>query len=276
MSGAKTPSVDKITYHPFISKPEFGVEIPSAYRLPLFQPPRNSTSQYDLKRIIKHLVPPDNREQLDKAWSDNTDNIRLRRSTFKHKIETDREANSLDADIKVIVQTLDKLKRDQRLHNFQAKKEDKFHEQAKLLKLWQSENPAYAGQSATAYTAASSPDIEDGDSSPQSFFGRLVSSNKYKYTPFQAGPGPREQLQEKRDLDTESKSHQAWKDFRAHQIERDKSEITRIEKIIKKLRAQQKSKQSPTHSGGRIAARRKTRKNRSSSTRRLGARRRRR
>ena len=168
---------DKITYHPLISLPEVGLPITDADRIKLFrinpiESERISTIRKTMKahalRQYNRTIPPD---QYDAAV-EKTKQINAKLKEQLQKFRDKNAANDITAAIKETTEQLDKFKRIKKLHDFQAKKEDKVREHAELLKLWNSENPPYAGEGAMAYVADSSDEYADSSSSPpaSSFF----------------------------------------------------------------------------------------------------------
>lgn len=290
MSGTKSPrtpksspktlksnrdNLDKITYHPFIGRPELGIRVPDdAEKIRLFKVPQNMTKtqklaqESDLRKFITRNELSARPAEPFKIWKESDAIAKERRSTFRNRLEADK----LDIDLKLTLADLDRKKRVQRLHGLQAKKEDKFNEQAELLKQWHTDNPAYAGESATSYATDDYPkenyeDERKFDSSPPSFFDRVFSSKRHNYTPFKAGPGFRAQKRAELELEEAAKLDKQWKAFRAQQIQDDESNINRSKNLIGVLNAEKKlaghkSKRarSRSRSGGKVAnQRRKTR-----------------
>ena len=163
-----------------------------------------------------------------------------------------------------MTEQLDKFKRDKKLHDFQAKKEDKFRKDAELLKLWNSENIPYAGESATAYVADSSDEDDSfAASPPESFFSGIfgkIKSPKYKPLVRQAEVRPK-----KFAVHEPANSDKRWKEFRANQIETDEGNILRLENDLKDYYAQLAKY---TRSGGRCTIRSRSRR-RSSNRKKL-------
>jgi hypothetical protein len=255
---------DKITYHPLIGLPEVGLPITDADRVKLF---RINPSESDrILRIRKNMktralehykrnIPP---EQYDAAM-EKTKQINAKLKDQLQKFRDKHEAHEIAAAIKEMTEQLDKFKRDKKLHDFQAKKEDKIREQANLLELWESENPPYAGEGEAAYVAESSD--EDTDSSPpgSSFFGFF---DKFKYKPLRkAGVRPKK-LSARTHMPMHvyepANSDKRWKEFRAHQIKTDEDSILRLENDLKNYR----EKLAKYRSGGRgrITIRRRSRR----------------
>jgi hypothetical protein len=247
---------DKITYHPLIGLPEVGLPITDADRVKLFrikpsESDRISRIRENMKRRAldqyKRNIPPD---QYDAAM-EKTKQINAKLKEQLQKFRDKDEAHDIAATIKETTEQLDKFKRDKKLHDFQAKKEDKIREQAKLLELWKSENPPYAGEGATAYVADSSD--EDTDSSPpgSSFFGFFDKFKSPKYNPLRkAGVRPKK-LSARTHMPMHvyepANSDKRWKEFRAYQIKTDEGNILRLENDLKDYR----EKLAKYRSGGR-------------------------
>jgi len=247
---------DKITYHPLISLPEVGLPITDADRIKLFRVnPRESERISMMRKNMKDRalreyyrnIPPDQHDIVMEKNKQNSAKLIDQLQKFRDK----QQAHEIAAAIKETTEQLDKVKRDKKHHDFQAKKEDKVREQAKLLELWKSENPPYAGEGATAYVADSSD--EDDDSPPaSSFFGFFDKFKSHKYKPLRKP----EVLASHADP---ANSDKQWKEFRAKQIETDERNILRLENDLKAYREQMAKH---TRSGGRrkITTRRRSRR----------------
>jgi hypothetical protein len=283
MSSAKSPSPrtpktakrrkpDKITYHPSISIP--GLPIREVDRLKIFKLIPNQSERISMVRKwkahalreYKRTIPPDQIDTVMEKPRQITAKLKEQLQNFRDK----NKADAIESDIKDAIERLDMFKRKQKFHDFQAKKENKFREQAELLKLWHSDNPPNAGESETSYLADSSDD--DYNSSPPSssffgsFFGRKKSSPKYR--PLRK-PVPREKSPTSHAHVFEpANSERRWNEFRTNQIEYDKKNISDAEEDLKKLyeyRAKNKSRSS-SQLGGR--GRKSIRRRHGSSTRR--------
>ena len=248
---------DKITYHPLISLPEVGLPITDADRVKLFRInpgefERISRIRKTMKahalREYKRNIPPD---QYDAA----VEKTKQINAKLKEQLQNFRDkdaAHDIRATIKETTEQLDKFKRDKKLHDFQAKKEDKVREHAELLKLWNSENPPYAGEGATAYVADSSDEDDDSSSFPpsSSFFGIFDKFKSPKYNPLrQVGVRPKKlAAHAQMHVYEPANSDKRWKEFRADQIKTDEGNILRLENDLKDYRERLAKY---TRSGGR-------------------------
>jgi hypothetical protein len=256
----KRRNPDRITYHPLISLPEVGLPLTDADRVNLFRINPSETERMSMiRKIMKERalreyyrnIPPDQHAAATEKKNQINAKLKERLQKFKDK----QEAHDIAASIKEMTEQLDKFKRDKKLHDFQAKKEDKFRKDAELLKLWNSENPPYAGESATAY-------VDSFAASPQgSFFSGILDkfkSPKYKLRQAEVRP-------KKFAVHEPANSDKRWKEFRANQIETDEGNILRLENDLKDYYAQLAKY---TRSGGRCTIRRRSRR-RSSNRKKL-------
>ena len=270
---AKQRKPDKNTYHPLTNLPELGVPIRYADRPKLFRVlpddrahVRKSMKKHALSMHNRNIPPAQYDATLEKMKQGNID-AKERLKEFRHKLE----AENLESAIKQTIEEVDKRRRDQKFHDFQAKKEDKFREQSELLELWHSENPPYAGESAVSYMADSSDEGDDSSPTSSSFFG---SSKSSKYKPLHQASMRPKKLAARALVFEPANSDRRWKNFRAKQIESDKNIILRLENDLKRYYYQlteNKSKHahSSSQSGGRWGRGRITiRRRRGSSTRR--------
>lgn len=255
---------DKITYHPLISLPEVGLPITDADRVKLFRiNPGESEKISRMRKIMKERalheykrnIPPG---QYDAAM-EKTKQVNVKLKEQIQKFRDKLEADDIRATIKETTEQLDKFKRDKKLHDFQAKKEDKFREQAKLLELWNSENPPYAGEGATAYAADSSD--KDDDSPPASSFFGIFDKFKSPKPLRQAGVRPKKLAAHSQMHAYEpANSDKRWKEFRADQIKTDEGNILRLENELKYYR-ERLAKYSRSGGKGRIiTSRRRSRR----------------
>jgi hypothetical protein len=255
---------DKITYHPLFSLPEVGLPITDADRVKIFRiNPHDSDRISMIRKNMKERalreyyrnIPPDQHDIVMGKQKQSSAKLIEQLEKFRDK----QQAHEIIAAIKETTEHLDKFKRDKKFHDYQAKKEDKFREQAELLKLWNSENPPYVGEGATAYMADSSDEYDDSSSSPpaSSFFGIFHKVKSPKYKPLrQVGVRP------KKLADEPANSDKRWKQFRAKQIETDERIILRLENDLKNY-YEQLAKYTRSGGNGRTTIRR-----RRSSTRR--------
>ena len=257
---------DKITYHQYSLYPEVGVPISSDRQRQVLFSRGHKVFKRNYSRYIKSFTP-EQAKAIDKQLDDLEDTARKRLESLE-KFKVDYEfklfSDEIKTKLKLYNEFLEKEKRDQKLHDLQAKKEDKAREQAKLLKLWHSDDPSNSGET---YVDDDDDDNEDEHDRPSktSFFGKMFGYKSLKPS------GLKQQERAERERIEEEASDKLWKEFRAKQIARDKSEILRSEEMIRKLKAEQaagKYNHTPSHSGGRGIKRRKTQNARHTSTRR--------
>ena len=238
---------DKITYHPYLEKPEIVINMTDKDRLRLFQVVpsqlkdsqrralQNAISNHIVRNVAPHITPQEFNAQtlLSHAIA------RHRRTTFKKKIKEDYAKRKLDTDIKLMTEGLDRNIRDKRLHDLQAAKEEKTREKAEMLKLWNSDNPAMFGKSETVYTGSAPI-----PSSPpkSSLFGKLFSwkakSKKEpepEYTPLTKNTASPE---DQKSLEEKAKTDAMWTKFRTSQIDQDNEKIARSQNVLKILKAE--------------------------------------
>ena len=265
---------DKITYHPLISLPEVGLPITDADRVKLFRINPGESDKFSRmrKNMKAHALREYKRNIPPGQYDDAMERTKQINAKLKEQLQNFRDkdaAHDIRATIKEMTEQLDKFKRDKKLHDFQAKKEDKVREHAELLKLWNSENPPYAGEGATAYVADSSDEDDDSSSSPpaSSFFGIFDKFKSPKYKPLrQAGVRPKKlAAHAQMHVYEPANSDKRWKEFRADQIKTDESNILRLENDLKHYHEQLAKYARSSGGRGRIIT---VRRRRASTTRR--------
>ena len=239
--GTSTPvkhrGPDKISYYPLTAHPKFVFPIRNdAERIHLF---RKRSPPHDLFKYFMNTAPQEQyAEYLDKI-PDNRLKVKARKSAFRSKLKADE----LALELKNRKETLDMHKRTIKLHDFQAKKENRFREQADLLKQWHSDNPPYAGESATT----SYVDPEEGDDDSEDPSSPLFGSS-YGYKPLTpAGTGSRQKERADRERGEIEKSDIMWKEFRANQIIEDGARTRQLERHIREIESELKQ---INHAGG--------------------------
>jgi hypothetical protein len=260
---------DKITYHPYLEKPEIVVNMTDEDRLRLFQVDpskltgsqrrslQNAISNHIVRNVDPHITPQEFRAKTLLSQ----DIARRRQTTFRQKNKEANAKRKLDNDIQLVNEGLDKNIRDKRLHDLQAAKEEKTRERDEMLKLWNSDNPAMFGKSETAYTGSAPIPPSPPKSS---LFGKLFSwkaksNTEPEYTPLtknRASPEDQKSLEEK------AKTHAMWTNFRTSQIDYDNEKIARSRNMLAKLKAEHaayRNKHARTRSRARSGGSRRSR-----------------